>query len=247
MHGATLKTDERTRVCLQLADGTGSSSITAPSSRSRRQPRQIAMTAGRVVADVAHVEQRPAAIATPSRPHRRARHALRRHRDRRAHHGPGRPRRGRADQRPAGTARRGPRRRGRPRSRAARSPSAPRRRSATASSAWSELGSAGQAPTRATAGLGELRAYKPGEKRDRDWNARAREARREGPHRRSGRAHRDHRDVPQRQRRDARGRLPVPAARRRADRRPRARRDDRVASRRRVRRQGARRARSGAA
>ncbi len=65
--GAELRTDDRTRVSLAFADGT---KITLDHSTSiklgAKEPRQITMTTGRLVADVAHVDKRPASITTPN-------------------------------------------------------------------------------------------------------------------------------------------------------------------------------------
>ena len=96
------------------------------------------------------------------------------------------------------------------------------------------------------AGIGELRAYKPGEKRDRDWRLSL--ASHKVTVRIVGNVARTEIDetFQQRHRRRARGHLPLPAAARRADRAARARRR-RQDGRGRVRRPRARAARSGAA
>jgi tetratricopeptide (TPR) repeat protein len=65
--GAELRTDERTRVALELADG----SRMVLDHRTQvvfdaREPRHIKLVAGRIAADVAHVDNRQASIATPS-------------------------------------------------------------------------------------------------------------------------------------------------------------------------------------
>ena len=65
--GAELRTDERTRTALELADG----SRLVLDHRTHvifdaREPRRIELVAGRIAADVAHVENRQASIATPS-------------------------------------------------------------------------------------------------------------------------------------------------------------------------------------
>ncbi|MBL0215525.1 MAG: FecR domain-containing protein [Myxococcales bacterium] len=65
--GATIKTDERTRVGLLLADGTTLVLDHATElAFDAREARKISMTAGRMSADVAHVEGRPASVITPS-------------------------------------------------------------------------------------------------------------------------------------------------------------------------------------
>ena len=65
--GATIKTDERTRVGLRMGDGTvlildHATTLTFDS----KQPRVMTMAAGRLSADVAHVEGVNASIMTPS-------------------------------------------------------------------------------------------------------------------------------------------------------------------------------------
>ena len=65
--GATLATDERTRVSLTLADGTHltldhGTTVTFDAA----EPRHVQLATGKLVADVAHVEGRPAAFATPA-------------------------------------------------------------------------------------------------------------------------------------------------------------------------------------
>jgi len=65
--GAELRTDDRTRAALELGDGTrlvldhGTALAFRP-----EDARQIRLAAGRLAADVAHVEGRPAAITTPT-------------------------------------------------------------------------------------------------------------------------------------------------------------------------------------
>ena len=65
--GSDVKTDERTRAALQLADGTQlvldhGTTIAFDAS----EPRHMRIQAGRVLADVAHVDGRPAQVATPN-------------------------------------------------------------------------------------------------------------------------------------------------------------------------------------
>ena len=167
--GATIKTDERTRVSLQLADRTtlvldhGTELAFDP-----RDARKISITAGRISADVAHVEGRPASVTTPSgtidvigtRFVLTATDALTSvqvvrgsvaltttsgTRDE-VHAGE------------EGVIDRG----------ALSVGSAP---SLSRELSWSDLEQPPvQKDDQTTAGLGSLRAYKPGEKRDRDWN-----------------------------------------------------------------------------
>ncbi|HET7608417.1 MAG TPA: FecR domain-containing protein, partial [Gammaproteobacteria bacterium] len=65
--GAELRTDERTRTSLELADG---SRIVLDHRTNvifdAQEPRRIKLVAGRIAADVAHVENRQASITTPS-------------------------------------------------------------------------------------------------------------------------------------------------------------------------------------
>jgi len=65
--GAELRTDERTRVSLELADG----SRMVLDHRTNlgfdaKEPRRVKLVAGRIAADVAHVDNRQASITTPS-------------------------------------------------------------------------------------------------------------------------------------------------------------------------------------
>ncbi|MBA3462228.1 MAG: AgmX/PglI C-terminal domain-containing protein [Deltaproteobacteria bacterium] len=169
VNGATVKTDERTRVSLHMADGTvlvldhGTELAFAP-----KQPRQITMTAGRVAADIAHVEGGTSAIETPAGKVEvlgtkfvltatdtltsvqvvRGTVALT-------------STSGTKDQVHAGEE--GVIDRG-----ALTVGSAP---SLSKELSWSELEQPAVAKDdQSVAGLGSLRAYKPGEKRDRDWN-----------------------------------------------------------------------------
>ena len=168
--GATLATDERTRLSLTLADGTHltldhGTTVTFDAA----EPRHVQLAAGKLVADVAHVDGHPAAFATPSgtvdvvgtrfeltatatttsvqvvrgavvlRTPRGARDEVRAGEEGTIDHGT---------------------------LAVAAAPEVARE------VAWAELGD----PTKAaatdevTSGLGSLRAYKAGETRDRDWN-----------------------------------------------------------------------------
>ncbi|HEX5058008.1 MAG TPA: FecR domain-containing protein, partial [Kofleriaceae bacterium] len=65
--GAELRTDERTRVSLELADGSRMvldhrTSVVFDA----KEPRRVKLVAGRIAADVAHVDNRQASITTPS-------------------------------------------------------------------------------------------------------------------------------------------------------------------------------------
>jgi ferric-dicitrate binding protein FerR (iron transport regulator)/tetratricopeptide (TPR) repeat protein len=165
--GAELRTDERTRTALDLSDGTHVvlDHLTTLAFAAD-EPRHLTLSAGRIVADVAHVDLRPASVATPAgtidvvgtrfeataaadvtsvqvvrgevtlRDHNNAHESVRAGEEGLIDHG-------------------------------ALSVS-PTMGLAT-EVAWSELA----APTKADdglAGIGALRAYKPGETRDRDWN-----------------------------------------------------------------------------
>lgn len=65
--GAELRTDERTRTSLEMADGTR---IVLDHrtliSFDAKEPRRMTLTAGRIATDVAHVDRRPASIKTPT-------------------------------------------------------------------------------------------------------------------------------------------------------------------------------------
>src|SRR3569833_577958 len=65
--GAERRTDERTRTALDLADGTHVvlDHLTTLGFAAD-DPRHLTLTAGRIVADVAHVDARPASVATPA-------------------------------------------------------------------------------------------------------------------------------------------------------------------------------------
>ena len=167
--GATIRTDERTRASLGLADGTQlvldhGTELTFDAA----EPRKIAMAAGRVSADIAHVSRRPASFTTPagtvdvigtkfvltatdaltSVQVSRGTVALT-------------TTSGTRDEVHAGEE--GVIDRG-----ALTVSSAP---SLARETAWSELeATAKPKDDETTAGVGSLRAYKPGEKRDRDWN-----------------------------------------------------------------------------
>lgn len=167
--GAAIRTDERTRASIQMHDGTllvlDHGTLL---SLDAKEPRKIGMTAGRVSADVAHVEGRPAAFTTPagtvdvigtkfvltatdsltSVQVVRGSVAMT-------------TTSGTRDEVHAGEE--GVIDRG-----ALTVGSAP---SLVKELSWSELEQPAKAKDdETTAGLGSLRAYKPGEKRDRDWN-----------------------------------------------------------------------------
>ncbi|MBA3394897.1 MAG: FecR domain-containing protein [Deltaproteobacteria bacterium] len=167
--GAEIQTDDRTRASLVLVDGTRlvldhATRVAFDAGEARR----MRITAGRLVADVAHVEKRPASIATPT---------------------------GKIDvvgTRFAVTATDTLTTvqvvRGAIVLHATKSGSRQDVRAGeegliddgvlTVSAApgisreveWSELNPPAAAHDTTSAGLGQLRAYKPGEKRDRDWN-----------------------------------------------------------------------------
>ena len=65
--GAKVKTDERTRTSIELADGTHARarSPDRPSRSMQRSRGACRLESGRIVADFAHVEGRPAQVATP--------------------------------------------------------------------------------------------------------------------------------------------------------------------------------------
>jgi len=165
--GTTVKTDERTRAGLELADGT---TLVLDHGTElafdAREPRKLTMTAGRLSADIAHVENRPASIVTKagtidvigtkfviaatdtltSVQVVRGSVAL-------TTTG------GKREEIHAGEE-------GLIENGALSVGSAP---SLAAELGWSELAPKMKAADETTAGLGALRAYKPGEKRDRDW------------------------------------------------------------------------------
>ena len=65
--GAELRTDERTRTALDLADGTHLVLDHATTLEfDANEPRRMTLASGRIVADVAHVEQHPASVTTPN-------------------------------------------------------------------------------------------------------------------------------------------------------------------------------------
>ncbi len=165
--GAELRTDDRTRTALELADGTRlvldhQTSIAFDAA----EPRRIALSAGRIVADIAHVAARPARIATPNATIDvvgtrfeatvaadvtsvqvvRGAVVLRD-----AHGGHEDVQAGEEGMLDHGALSVSP------------------TMGLANEVAWSELG-APQASNEGLAGLGALRAYKPGETRDRDWN-----------------------------------------------------------------------------
>lgn len=166
--GATIKTDERTRAGVDLADGTKLVLDHGTElALDGREPRKLTMTAGRLAADVVHVEDHPASVTTPSGTIdvigtrfvvtasenvtsvqvARGAVALRTTSGTRedVHAGE------------EGVIDRG----------ALSVASAP---SLAHELGWSELEQPARKDDDTTAGLGSLRAYKPGEKRDRDWN-----------------------------------------------------------------------------
>ncbi|MCW5807755.1 MAG: FecR domain-containing protein, partial [Deltaproteobacteria bacterium] len=164
--GAEVRSDERTRAAVELADGTRlvldhRTAIAFDPADARR----TRLTSGRIVADVVHVDARPAAIETPSgridvvgtRLAVTASDALTvvqvvrgsvkltaQHRTETVHAGE------------EGVIDKG----------ALTVDAAP---GLAREVEWSELGAPKQHDTTGT-GLGALRAYKPGESRDRDWN-----------------------------------------------------------------------------
>ena len=236
-------TDERTRARSSSTDGTRDrrSTTAATLAFDTTSRGTCALDGGRIVADVAHVDGRPASFTTPSgaidvvgtrfvvdrRPTALTARA-------------GRARRRSCCATAVTTRRRARRRRRRDR---------PRRAVASAAApAARARGRVVRARSRAKADDGTRRhrlaaRVQAGRDARPRLEPRAREARRQGPHRRADRAHRDHRDVPQRQRRAARGRLSVPAAAptRRSTALALDVKDARRLRRRRVRRQGARR------
>jgi hypothetical protein len=171
--GAELRTDDRTRATLDLADGTRLVLDHATTvAFAADEPRHVRIAAGRAVADVAHVDNRPAAFATPTATVDvvgtrfvltaadavtsvqvvRGAVVLR---DTAGH---------REDVRAGeeGIVDHG----------ALNVAAEP---TVASAAAWAELepdnaGSAAGSNAEPTAGLGSLRAYKPGEQRDRDWN-----------------------------------------------------------------------------
>ncbi|MDX2091643.1 MAG: FecR domain-containing protein [Kofleriaceae bacterium] len=170
-HGASLKTDERTRVSLELADGSklvlDHDTVLA---FDRTEPRKLTLTKGRLSADVAHVEKRPASVQTPSgtidiigtRFMATATDSLTAVQVVRGSVSLVTAS-GQRDEVHAGEE-------GQIDNGALSVGAAP---SLAHEIAWSELEQAGPASKKddeLAQGLGALRAYKPGEKRDRDWN-----------------------------------------------------------------------------
>ncbi len=165
--GTTVKTDERTRAGLDLADGTTlvldhGTEIAFDA----KEPRKLTMTAGRLSADVAHVENRPASIATKSGTidvigtkfvvaATDTLTSVQVVRGSVALTATG----GKREDILAGEE-------GIIENGALSVGAAP---SLAAELGWSELAPKPKAADETTAGLGALRAYKPGEKRDRDW------------------------------------------------------------------------------
>ncbi|MBA3451526.1 MAG: FecR domain-containing protein, partial [Deltaproteobacteria bacterium] len=166
--GTTVKTDERTRAGLDLADGT---TLVLDHGTElafdAKEPRALTLTAGRLSADIAHVENHPASIATRSGTIEvigtkfvvattdtltsvqvvRGSVALT---------ATGSGKREQINAGEEGLIENG----------ALSVGAAP---SLAAELGWSELDGKPKAADETTAGLGALRAYKPGEKRDRDW------------------------------------------------------------------------------
>ena len=94
--GAMVRTDERTRATFDLADGTHlvldhQTELAFDAS----EPRHVRIAAGRLLADVTHIDGHPAQVATPTRPDRCGRHPVRRDRRSKPHRGAGRARPGR--------------------------------------------------------------------------------------------------------------------------------------------------------
>ena len=165
--GSIVRTDERTRVELALDDGT---SITLNHHTAlaidANRPRQLALTAGEIVADVAHNAELPANFSTPrgrvevlgtrfaltatddSTSVRVTRGLVRLHGDKSS-----------IDVRPGEEGEIG----------AGVAPSVAPAIDLASTVAWSELGGNDPDAETAPAGIGELRAYRPGEKRDKDW------------------------------------------------------------------------------
>ncbi len=165
--GTTVKTDERTRAGLDLADGT---TLVLDHGTElafdAKEPRKLTMTAGRLSADVAHVANRPASIATKAGTidvigtkfviaATDTLTSVQVVRGSVALTATG----GKREEIHAGEE-------GLIENGALSVGAAP---SLAAELGWSELAPKPKAADDTTAGLGALRAYKPGEKRDRDW------------------------------------------------------------------------------
>ena len=166
--GASIKTDERTRVSLELADGTRLVlDHDTALAFDRGEPRKLSLTRGRVSADVAHVEHRPASIQTPSgtidvigtKLVATATDALTSVQVIRGSVALATTS-GQREEVHAGEE-------GQIENGALSVGSAP---SLAHDVAWSELAQPATKDDELAQGLGALRAYKPGEKRDRDWN-----------------------------------------------------------------------------
>ena len=166
--GARIQTDERTRAQLALADGTQLVLDHATTiAFDPGEPRRITLSAGRLLADVAHLAARPAQVTTPSgtidvigtkfvTAATDAFTSVQVVRGEVALHTPG----GDRDEVRAGeegTIDQG---------KLAVSPAPQLARDVE----WAELVGPTATADETTAGLGSLRAYKPGESRDRDWN-----------------------------------------------------------------------------
>ena len=165
--GTTVKTDERTRAGLDFADGTTlvldhGTEIAFDA----KEPRKLTMTAGRLSADVAHVDNRPASITTKAGTidvigtkfvvaATATLTSVQVVRGSVALTATG----GKREEIHAGEE-------GLIENGALSVGAAP---SLAAELGWSELAPKPKAVDDTTAGLGALRAYKPGEKRDRDW------------------------------------------------------------------------------
>ncbi len=165
--GTTVKTDERTRAGLDLADGT---TLVLDHGTElafdAKEPRKLTMTSGRLSADVAHVENRPASITTKAGTidvigtkfvvaATDTLTSVQVVRGSVALTSVG----GKREEIHAGEE-------GLIENGALSVGAAP---SLAAELGWSELAPKPKAADETTAGLGALRAYKPGEKRDRDW------------------------------------------------------------------------------
>jgi len=165
--GTTVKTDERTRAGLDLADGTKLVLDHGTElAFDGKEPRKLTMTAGRVSAEVAHVENRPASITTKAGTidvigtkfvvaATETLTSVQVVRGSVALTTIG----GQREEIHAGEE-------GLIENGALSVGAAP---SLAAELGWSELAPKPKAADETTAGLGALRAYKPGEKRDRDW------------------------------------------------------------------------------
>ena len=167
--GAELRTDDRTRAAIELGDGTRLVLDHGTQLAFRAgDARQLRLTAGRLAADVTHVEGRPAAITTPTgridvvgtRFSVTATDAMTQVQVTRGAVVLSNTRGEHDDVRAGeeGVIERG----------ALAVSAAP---GLVHDTAWAELAAPAAAkPDEVAAGLGALRAYKPGETRDRDWN-----------------------------------------------------------------------------